>query len=175
MTTKPKKQKERLKKLEALLFVSPKPLSLRKISHLLGLDLTEIEPLIKELNNFYEQTDRAFQIYTTANGFQFRPNAEFSGLLSQIEEFKTQKLSMRNLETLSLIAYKQPITRGEMEQIRSVDCGYSLNSLLEKNLIRVVGRSEKPGQPILYGTSPFFLEVFNLKSLDDLPQEQEFK
>lgn len=131
---------------------------------------------ITALQQKYLSTNFSFAITEIAGGYQFLSKPEFNDTLSiLIQQKSKKKLSKSALETLSLIAYKQPITKGEMERIRGVNCDYSVRKLLEKELIIIKGRSKDVGRPLLYGTSPKFMQHFGLNSIKDLPKLKEFK
>lgn len=161
--------------MEALLFATEQVLTIAQIQKATGLEgAKNIRAFIAELNEFYEAHDRAFRIHSIAGGFQLRTEEKYKSWIKKAKTVKTIQLSMAVLETLSIIAYKQPVTRSDIESIRTVDASYSLRSLLDKNLIRISGKAELPGRPLLYSTSRYFLEVFGLKNLDDLPQPEDF-
>ena len=159
-----------LRDLEALIFAAKRPASpayLRK--GLPRLTPKAIEDAVAHLNRELSESGRPYEIAMVAGGYQFRTRPEFGALLQKTQPERKIRLSRPALETVSVIAYKQPVTRAEVEDLRCVDCGGVLKSLLERNLIRIVGRRDTPGRPALYGTSSFFLETFGLGSLRDLP------
>ena len=167
---------EAKKILEALLFVSNGPLKVEKIKQLLEVDLKTVRYLADELRKDYDSTERSFTIREVANGYQISTRAEFNEwirkLLVNVQE---NALSRAAIETLAIIAYKQPLTRVEIEDIRGVSISHVLKKLLEKKLIVMGGRKKVPGRPILYRTSPFFLAYFGLRDLSEMPQPGEFK
>ncbi len=136
----------------------------------------EVRGIIEELNNDYDETGRAFRIVEIAGGFQFATTKEYGEYVGLISQDKMRRrLSPASLETLAIIAYRQPITKPEAEAIRGVNCDQVLYSLLEKNLIAITGRSEAVGRPLLYGTTDEFLRAFGLNSLTDLPKLREIE
>lgn len=160
--------------VESLLFVSEEPLTLRQIQRILAdRDPKEVREAVEGLLQEYEGLNRAFSIVNVAEGYQFRTKPQYSQWIRRLVRSKPPRLSRAALETLAIVAYKQPIVRAEIEQIRGVDTAGVLKSLLEKDLIRIVGRKEVPGRPMVYGTSRRFLELFNLKDLSGLPTLQE--
>jgi segregation and condensation protein B len=127
--------------------------------------------LVEELTEEYREQNRAFTIEEIAGGFQLMTRPEFHPWVSKLRETQQQdSLSQAALETLAIVAYRQPITRADIEDIRGVQSGYILRSLIEKSLVRVTGRSEELGRPLLYGTTREFLDAFDLNSLRDLPE-----
>ncbi len=161
--------------LEALLFATHHPLTAARLAEL--LDLSSQKPLrraIKDLNKQYEESGRCFRIEQVAGGYQLLTLPEYGEYLSRLQKREIDsKLTKAALETLAIIAYKQPILRADVESIRGVACGETIRSLMEKHLVRIGGRAELPGRPILYGTTKRFLEVFGLNNLKDLPQSEE--
>jgi len=136
----------------------------------------EIEDAIEALKEKYE--DEAFSIepLAIAGGFQFLTKGAYHNTIGiYLKQTMKKRLSRSALETLSIIAYKQPVTKSELERIRGVNCDYAIQKLLEKELVAIVGRSEGPGRPLLYGTSEKFMDYFGLKSLEDLPKPKDFK
>ncbi|WP_428939760.1 SMC-Scp complex subunit ScpB [Fontivita pretiosa] len=158
--------------LEALLFSTHHPLTAGRLAELLGLGSTRpVRHAISQLNQTYQATGRSFRIEQVAGGYQLLTLPEFGELLSRLHQREIDaKLTKAALETLAIIAYKQPILRADIEAIRGVACGETIRSLMEKHLVKIAGRAEEPGRPILYGTTRRFLEVFGLNSLRDLPQ-----
>jgi segregation and condensation protein B len=170
--------------IEALIFSSDEPISegeiIRAIRGIDGEDIeitsSDIYSVVEELNSKYEVSENSFKIKKIANGFLFATtevNAKYLGFLSS--EKSKRRLSQAALETLAIIAYKQPITKPELEQIRGVNSDYILNTLLEKNLITITGRAETIGRPLLYGTTTEFLKYFGLYNLSDLPKPREIE
>jgi segregation and condensation protein B len=161
--------------VEALLFASDAPLTVTDLARA-DESLTEeaVEAAIQELRAEYERTGRAFQIYELAGGFQVLTRPEYAPYLDRFESVpQTARLSMSALEVLAIIAYRQPIGRAEIEEIRGVGSAGVLRTLQERELIEVVGRSEGLGRPLLYGTTARFLEYFGFRSLEDLPRPED--
>ncbi len=168
--------------VEALIFVSPQPIS---IADLLGA-LTEafqaevgeeaIQDAIAELQERYQAPEYAFELVEIAGGFQFLTKGAYHNTVAvHLRQTARRRLSQAALETLAIIAYKQPVTKSEIEAIRGVNCDYALQKLLEKELVIVGGRSEGPGRPLLYATSEKFMDYLGIKSLNDLPKPKDFK
>lgn len=164
--------------IEALLFVSDKPVQIETLREVLGekaFGAKEIEEIIQALNSEYSSQGRAFAIREIAGGYQMVTDPVFSKWIAELYRRPAEKLRGPALETLAIIAYKQPITRSDIEAIRGVNVDGVLNTLEERKLIRTRGRAEGPGRPILYGTTSEFLVHFGLKSLEELPNLKEFK
>jgi segregation and condensation protein B len=156
--------------IEALIFISENPLSLERIKEVLGeVQKKDLQRLLSELMEEYSRAARGFTLVEVAEGFQFRTRPEYAEWIKKLKKAKPLALSQPGLETLAIIAYKQPIVRGEVEKIRGVDSGGVLRTLLEKKLIRILGKKDVPGKPLVYGTSKQFLEMFGLKDLSSLP------
>lgn len=162
--------------IEALLFVSDKPLSVDQISGVLGEGQGRlIREILNELGEEYSREDKGILLSEIAGGFQFFTRPELAPAIKKFHEVRDRKhLSHASLETLSVIAYRQPVTRQEIEWIRGVNVDGALRTLLEKGLVRVAGRKEVPGRPILYSTTQEFLDHFGLSSLQSLPRLAEF-
>lgn len=167
--------------IEALIFCAPEPISASEISKCLtemfdsAIPLDDIESAIYELRKKYSQDDFSFALEHLAGGYQFLTKPAYQSSISILLRQQSQKrLSTAQLETLSIIAYKQPITKGEIEQIRGVNSDYSVQKLLEKELIEIKGKSEGVGKPLIYGTSVKFMEYFGINSIQDLPQPKDF-
>lgn len=158
------------------MLASEKPLDLEQIRAVLeDLSLDEARRLVEELKGEYEQVGRGIRIVEVAGGFRMITAAEFAPFLKKLfKDRHVERLSKPALETLAIIAYKQPLTRGEIELLRNVNVDGVIKSLLEKNLIRIMGRKKAPGRPCVYGTTKLFLEHFGLVSLDALPKIEEF-
>lgn len=164
-------------KIEALLLASERPLPDGRLVDLLGIGgnepktvATTIRQAIEELNTDYERTGRSFRAQRLAGGWQLMTLPAFGPLLERLHHQRQElRLSQPALETLSIIAYRQPVMRAEIEAIRGVACGEVLRSLLERRLIKIAGRAEQLGRPMLYGTSPQFLKIFGLPGLEALP------
>lgn len=156
--------------VEAAILASPEPIPPTAIAEFIPrCNPSQVRALVQELNAEYVETRRAFEIWEVAGGFQFRSLPEFAPYLKQIQKVRPLRLSQAALETLSIVAYRQPVTRAEVEQVRGVDVGAVLRSLLERQLVRIAGHREVPGRPIVYATTRRFLEVFGLAKLSDLP------
>ncbi len=156
--------------IEALLFLVEEPVKSEKITGVLEVSVEEVIELIRELQQDLANTGRGVQIFEVAGGFQMGTLPELAVYLERsFGEEGTGILSPAALETLAIISYKQPVTRVEVESIRGVKCDHVLDNLLKRRLIRVTGRKETPGRPLIYGTTPDFLKYFGLKNLQDLP------
>ncbi len=160
--------------VEAILLTSEKPLRAGKIAEALavGGDAPgrQIDAAIEELNRAYDASGRAFRIEKVGGGYRMMTRPEHAEAVAQFQAARaTQKLSRAAIETLSIVAYRQPVTRAQLEAIRGVACGEVLRTLLERRLVAIVGRAEELGRPMLYGTSKQFLELFGLSTLKDLP------
>lgn len=163
-----KEQQRRV--VEALILSSPEPIAPARIAAVLPrCNPSQVRALVKELNDEYLDQRRAFEIWEVAGGYQLRSLPEFAPWLKQVQKTRPLRLSAAALETLAVVAYRQPVTRAEVEHIRGVDCGAVLRSLLDRNLLRIAGHREVPGRPIVYATSRRFLEVFGLAKLGELP------
>lgn len=160
--------------IEALLFATDQPVTIKRLTEIVGADKGKVLEAIGDLRKDYDNTGRAFQIEEMAGGFLLLSRQEYHRWIARLEK-KTQesKLSPAAMETLSIIAYKQPILRSTIEAIRGVESSQMLRSLMDKGLVKVVGKDESLGRPLLYGTTKKFLEYFGLRSLRDLPRTQE--
>jgi len=163
--------------VEALLFAVQEPISVRKISEIIeGTEAKEIREVIQQLREEYDTHDRVFQIEEIAKGFQLLSRPEYHEWISKVRKKSGEsKLSQQALETLSIIAYKQPIIRAEIEAIRGVQSGQMIRTLIEKGLVKITGRDEVLGRPLLYGTTTKFLDHFGLKSIQDLPKVEDLE
>jgi segregation and condensation protein B len=165
--------RERLKTvLESLVFVSDHTVSAQQLARMVKAKLAQVRELLAELTEDYRE--RGIELVEVAGGFQFRSSA---GSAEYVREFVAQRpvrLTRAQLETLALIAYRQPITRPEIDEVRGVDSGSAVRVLLERELIKMLGRKDEPGRPLLYGSTPHFLEFFGMRSLKDLPTLREF-
>lgn len=163
--------------IEALIFISVEPLTPEKMREVLpDVSDPDITQALQELVTRYESADGAIRIIQTAGGYVFSTKPAYDPhvrRLLQIERKK--KLSSQALETLSAVAYHQPVTQAEISAIRSVDSTYALHTLLENKLIKIVGRKEAPGRPLVYRTTEKFLAYFGLNAIEDLPSEEELK
>ncbi len=155
---------------EALILGAPEPMSAQRLAEIVpGVRAAEVRGLVDELNAEYAEQRRAFEVVEAAGGFQLRTLGDFSPYLQQTLSTRPLRLSQAALETLAVIAYRQPVTRAEVEHVRGVDVGAVLRSLLERRLVRIAGHREVPGRPMLYATTRRFLEVFGLPRIEDLP------
>ena len=157
--------------LEGLLFVSGQPVTLKRLKDVLGeLDYEPLRRLIGDLQAESQQSRRAFRIQEVAGGYQLVTDPELAPWMKRLRQLpREDTLSKPALETLAIIAYRQPLTKAEIEAIRGVDGTATLDTLLERQFVRVIGRKETPGRPLLYGTSEEFLRHFGLKSVEELP------
>jgi segregation and condensation protein B len=156
--------------VEALVLAAGEPLAAARIAQAVpGLSAARARELALELRAEYDRDERGFELVEVAGGFQLRTRPELGEFVQRLEDERPARLSRAALETLSVVAYRQPVTRAEIEQVRGVDCGPVLRSLLERHLLRIAGHRDVPGRPMLYGTTRRFLEVFGLPSLEDLP------
>ena len=161
--------------IEALLFVSDKPLLIDQIHRVLGdLDSVRIRQILEELKTEYLHSNRGMRIIEVAGGFRVVTAPELSVFLKRFYQRAPERLSQPTLEVLSIIAYKQPVTRMEIESIRGVDSSGIVKNLVSKGLLRTAGRRKAPGRPFIYATTRQFLEYFGLKSLEELPKIEEF-
>jgi segregation and condensation protein B len=172
-----KMEREETKKIiEALLFVSDKPISIDTLKDVLrDIESTDIRAVIEELNDEYANSGRSFAIKEIAGGFQMLTDPVYSRWISALYKRPPDRLTGPSLETLAIIAYRQPITRSDIEAIRGVNVDGVLRTLEERGLIKSRGRVDGPGRPILYGTTSEFLQHFGLKSLEELPKLKEFQ
>ncbi len=169
--------------VEAVIFSTPEPVSLSGLKIVISAKSGGYEPedqelldVIDELNQAYEAGNHSFRIKPVAGGFSFATKEEFYPWLEHIQhENAFRKISQTALETLAIIAYKQPVTKPEVDHIRGVDSGYVVRQLLEKGLIDIAGRNETPGRPLLYKTSNGFLRHFGLNSIEELPKPREIE
>ncbi|BBO17041.1 segregation and condensation complex subunit ScpB [Candidatus Brocadia pituitae] len=163
--------------VESLIFAAGEPIPLRKLTDLIeGVDGAQIQEAIAQLRSDYDVQGRSFQIEEIAGGYQFFTKPEYYEWIAKLRKKSGEtKLSQAALETLAIIAYKQPILRANLESIRGVQSGQLIRLLMEKDLVKVVGRDESLGHPLLYGTTKKFLEYFGLKDIKDLPQVEELE
>ncbi len=178
--------------VEALLFATDRPLTPKAIAHALTeaakfspsdettphekLPVADIEAAIEQLKGLLETNGSSLMVQGVAGGYQLKTRPEFAVWTNRLfEQPKAARLSQPGLETLAVIAYRQPISRAEIESVRGVAVDGVVATLLERKVIRVAGRSEQPGRPLLYETTPVFLELFGLKSLDELPNADELR
>lgn len=168
--------------IEALVFASEDPITQREIAECLrevtgtGLSGEDVDSLLQSIAEKYAAANSAFELAHIAGGYQFLTKGAYHGTVGTHLKLATRKrLSRSALETLAIIAYKQPVTRAELEKIRGVNCDYAVQKLLEKELIEIRGRDETPGRPLLYGTTAKFMDYFGLGSLSELPTPRDFR
>lgn len=163
--------------LESILFVSPEPVPVARLVTVLGsVTKGEVQQALQLLGHDLEQEGRGIQLAHIAGGYRLVTKQEYAPWIKRLDKAKSvQKLSRSALESLAIIAYKQPLVRAEIEEIRGVETSGVIRTLLERKLVRIVGRKEVPGRPIMYGTTKFFLEHFGLQDLAQLPPLREFK
>ncbi|MBI5584519.1 MAG: SMC-Scp complex subunit ScpB [Deltaproteobacteria bacterium] len=163
--------------LECLIFVSPLPIGLKRILEVIGDSFTPkaVEAALENLIAEYDSPERGLYLQEVAEGLQFRTKPRYSEWIKRMKKTAPTRLSKAALETLAIVAYKQPVVKGDIERLRGVEVDGILRTLLEKNLVRILGRKEIPGRPILYGTTKRFLELFELKDLSALPSLDEIK
>jgi segregation and condensation protein B len=167
--------------IEALIFVSEQSIRTEEIIYCLqsafNNDFSEdkVNKHIQNITQKYQDQQFAIEVVKLNNGYQFLTKKNYHQVISLLQAQRAKKkLSQAALETLAIIAYKQPVTKPEIEQIRGVNCDYSIQKLLEKELISIIGKSEALGKPILYGTSAIFMDYFGINSIKELPQIKEF-
>jgi segregation and condensation protein B len=162
--------------LEGLFFVSDSPIRLETLVEILP-ESNKVAILngIRQIQMEYEDPSKGIELTEIAGGYQFRTKPMWAGWVNRLKKAKTIKLSQAALETLAIVAYRQPVIRPSIEEIRGVDSGSVLHTLLEKELIKVMGRKDLPGRPIVYGTTQAFLELFGLNTLSDLPTLKEIQ
>lgn len=168
--------------IEAIIFTSEKPVTIAEIIECLNkldeafYETTVIESLILSMANKYQSDDFAFELIETGGGFQFLTKPAYLETVSSFLNLRSRKrLSTASMETLAIIAYKQPVGKLDIEQIRGVNCDYTVNKLLEKDLIIISGREESPGRPLLYSVSDSFLDYFGIQSISDLPKPRDLQ
>jgi segregation and condensation protein B len=172
--------------VEALVFAAKEPLTIKQMkdiyegegpqSYLRQLDADEVEAAVNELNAEYETSEKPYRIVRIAGGFQFATLSSYADWIGRLyKEQARRKLSQSGIESLAIIAYKQPVTKADIESIRGVNCDYVLKTLLEKELVTIVGRAHAPGRPLLYGTTREFLKHFGLNEITDLPRPREIE
>jgi segregation and condensation protein B len=162
--------------LESLFFVSDSPIRIETLVEILPESSKEgILEGIQQIKTEYEESSKGVELVEVAGGYQFRTKPKWAEWVQRLKKSKSIKLSRSALETLAIVAYRQPIIRPAIEGIRGVDSGWVLRTLLEKGLIKIMGRKEMPGRPIVYGTTKAFLELFSLNTLSDLPTLKEIQ
>jgi len=168
--------------IEALIFAAPQAIPFAEIHAVLvetfqtEIPEEEVQTVLGQIHTQFQTDTFAFELVEIAGGYQFMTKGAFHSTVAvHLKQTTKKRLSQAALETLAIIAYKQPVTRTELEEIRGVNCDYALQKLLEKELVMVAGRSEGPGRPLLYGTSEKFMDYMGIKSLADLPKTKDFK
>jgi len=162
--------------IESVIFAAESPLSLDRICELLQeYERDSIKSSLAELGRFHDGRGGGFYLVEVAGGWQFRTRPDLHQYVARHVKTKVAKFSPSALETLAIVAYRQPVTRAEVEYLRGVDCGAVLKTLLEKKLVRILGKKDIPGRPLIYGTSKEFLEIFGLKDLKGLPTLKEIQ
>lgn len=167
--------------VEALIFCSPQPIKINDIQQCLSemfeaeVPREDIEAAIQDLLQKYQSEEYTFGVYAIAEGYQFLTKPAYQASIGiLLKQSARKRLSTAALETVAIIAYKQPITKTELEHIRGVNCDYAIQKLLDKELIEITGKAETVGRPLLYGTSRKFMEYFGIQSMRDLPQPKDF-
>src|SRR4029077_2551152 len=158
--------------LEALLFASDKPMRARDLARFASAPVQQVRTLLDELKVTY--ADRGIVLGELAAAWLFRTHVQYAPFVRELSSERPVRLTRAQVETLAIVAYRQPITRPEIDEIRGVDSGATLKLLLERDLLRILGKKDEPGRPLLYGTTSQFLEFFGLKALGDLPTLREF-
>jgi segregation and condensation protein B len=167
---------EKRRIVEAVILGSPEPISAQRIAAVIPYGRpAKVKALVEELNAGYAEQGRSFEIGEVAGGYQMRTLPEFAGYLQQIQPQRPLRLSKAALETLAIVAYRQPVTRAEIEDVRGVDAGAVVRGLMERKLLRLAGHKDVPGRPMLFGTTRRFLEVFGLEKLEDLPSLRQLE
>jgi len=167
--------------IDALIFASEIPLPAQKIKQIIEdvsheeLKISEIHTIIEEINNTNRETRRGFYLQEVAGGYQLRTRPSYAPWIKRLRRARPMRMTQSTLETLAIVAYRQPVIRAEIEKIRGVESGGIIKNLLERNLIRIVGRKDVPGRPFMLGTTRKFLEVFGLERLADLPTLKDFE
>lgn len=162
--------------IEALLFASETPLTAERVAEILSdLDKKEIAALLERLMREYETRGGGISLQAVAGGYQFRTRTDLAPWIRKLRAGRPAMLSPAAMETLAVVAYRQPLVKSEIDRIRGVDASGALKGLLDKKIVRIVGRKDVPGKPIIYGTTRKFLEIFNLKELSELPTLRELR
>lgn len=160
--------------VESLLFVSDVPLRPERIAETIEVDRGQVLQILRQLEADYRQERRGFVLEEVAGGFQFRTRAEYVEWVRRLNKSRPFRFSRAALETLAIVAYRQPITRAEIEYLRGVDSGGVVKTLLDRHLLRILGKKDIAGRPMIYGTTREFLELFGLRDLAALPTLKEF-
>lgn len=160
--------------VETLLFLADRPLAAAELRQMTGIDVEKVDKALDQLSGHYREGVCGIVLHEVAGGWQLRSSPDNALFARRFLKVKPHRLTRAALETLAIIAYRQPVTRPELEEIRGVDCGAVVKALLERRLVKILGKKEEPGRPILYGTTKEFLEFFALKDLASLPTLREF-
>ncbi len=160
--------------VEALIFAADGPIKAERLAEVLEISPTEVKAAVEALEADYEERPRGFSLQEVAGGYQLRTRQEYADYLRRLGRSRPFKFSRPALESLAIIAYRQPVTRSEVEYLRGVDSGSVLKTLMEKHLVRILGKKDVPGKPMIYGTTNEFLELFGLPDLSSLPTLSEF-
>jgi segregation and condensation protein B len=160
--------------IESLIFAADAPVRSHRLAEVLGEDVRIVSDHLQDLIGEYRDLRRGFLLEEVAEGYQFRTRPEFAEWIRAMQKSRPFRFSRAALETLAIVAYRQPITRSEIEYLRGVDSGGVLRTLLDRHLVRILGKKDIPGRPLIYGTSREFLEFFGLRNLTDLPTLKEF-
>ncbi|MGB5811918.1 MAG: SMC-Scp complex subunit ScpB [Polyangiales bacterium] len=158
--------------IESLIFVADKPVSAKRLARTAHATIAEVQPVLDELVADYQH--RGVRLYFIAGGYQFRSASDSSEFVKSFVAPRPLRLTRAQLETLAIVAYRQPLTRPEVDDVRGVDSGSALRMLAERGLVKILGRKDEPGRPLVYGTTARFLEFFGLSTLQELPTLQEF-
>jgi segregation and condensation protein B len=162
--------------LEGILFVSESPVRLKTLTEVLPeVSKESIEQKLQSMKTECEDPAKGLELVEVAGGYQYRTKPHLAETINRLKKAKPVKFSQSAMETLAIIAYRQPVIRPQIERIRGVDCGWTLRALMEKGLVKMMGRKDLPGRPIIYGTTQAFLELFGLNSLVDLPTLKEIQ
>ncbi|APG26686.1 SMC-Scp complex subunit ScpB [Syntrophotalea acetylenivorans] len=160
--------------IESLLLVADGPVQPDRVALILEIELEQAKELLQELQEDYEGAQRGFSLQLVDGGFQFRTRPEYAEWIRRFRKSRPFRFSRAGLETLAIVAYRQPVTRAEIDYLRGVDSGGVIRTLLDKRLVRILGKKDIPGKPLIYGTSREFLELFGLRDLSCLPTLKEF-
>ena len=160
--------------MEALIFAADGPIKVDRLAEVLDVETPQVEAALQALEQDYADRPRGFFLQEVGGGYQLRTRPEYADYLRRLGRSRPFRFSRPALETLAIIAYRQPITRAEIEYLRGVDSGSVIKTLLEKHLVRILGKKDVPGKPMIYGTSQQFLELFGLPDLTALPTLREF-
>jgi segregation and condensation protein B len=163
--------------IEAVLFMNHKPVSLAKLQEIINpeLDMEEYRTAISNLQSLFASEDRGIEVVEVANGFQFRTKPDYKEIIQRMYQAAPTKLTNAMLEVLAITAYNQPVTREQIDKVRGVDSSHLMRALLDKKMLRIAGKSEEVGRPMLYATTKEFLELFGLRDLNALPSLREIE